>query len=76
MCLYLSLYISFLLFGHLFISFFICQKKNKKINKCPNNKNEIYNDKYKHTRDRLFGLPEEQKAANMFILLLHQTDLA
>ena len=75
MCLYLSLYISFLLFEHLFISFFICQKNNKKINKCPNNKKEIY-DKYKHTRDRLFGLPEEQKAANMFILLLHQTDLA
>ena len=30
----------------------------EKINKCPNNKKEIhvYNDKYKHTRDRLFGL--------------------
>jgi hypothetical protein len=24
--------------------------------KCPNNKKEIYNDKYRHTRDRLFGL--------------------
>ena len=24
--------------------------------KCPNNKKEIY-DKYRHTRDRLFGLP-------------------
>jgi hypothetical protein len=22
----------------------------------PNNKKEIYNDRYKHTRDRLFGL--------------------
>jgi hypothetical protein len=29
----------------------VCQKK-----KCPNNKKEIYNDKYRHTRDRLFGL--------------------
>ena len=29
-------------------------KKNKK--KCQNNKKEIYNDKYRHTRDRLFGL--------------------
>ena len=29
-----------------------CVKK-----KCPNNKKEIYNDKYRHTRDRLFGLP-------------------
>ena len=28
-----------------------CVKK-----KCPNNKKEIYNDKYRHTRDRLFGL--------------------
>jgi hypothetical protein len=37
----------------------VWQKKNT----CPNNKKEIYNDKYKHTRDRLFGLPEEQKAA-------------
>ena len=26
-CLYLSLYISFLLFGHFFIFFFLCQKK-------------------------------------------------
>ena len=25
-------------------------------NKCPNNKKEIYKDKYRHTRDRLFGL--------------------
>ena len=30
------------------------QKKNKK--KCPNDKKEIYNDKYKHTRDKLFVL--------------------
>ena len=28
-----------------------CPKK-----KCPNNNKEIYNDKYRHTRDRLFGL--------------------
>jgi hypothetical protein len=31
----------------------MCQKK---INKFPNSKKEIYNDKYRHTRDRLFGL--------------------
>ena len=31
-------------------------KKKQKKNKCPNNKKEIYNDKYRHTRDRLFGL--------------------
>jgi hypothetical protein len=31
----------------------VAEKKMIK-NKCPNNKNEIYNDKYKHTRDRLF----------------------
>jgi hypothetical protein len=45
-CLYLSLYISFLLFRHKW-------KKNVQIIK-----KEIYilNDKYKHTRDRLFGL--------------------
>ena len=24
--------------------------------KCPNNKKKIYNDKYRHKRDRLFGL--------------------
>ena len=35
------------------LSVSVCQKKNKK---CPNNKKEIYNDKYRHTRDRLFGL--------------------
>jgi len=29
----------------------MCQKNNNN-----NNKKEIYNDKYKHTRDRLFGL--------------------
>ena len=31
--------------------FFLTNKK-----KCPNNKKEMYNDKYRHTRDRLFGL--------------------
>ena len=51
-CLYLSLYISFLLFGHSFLE--LAEKKTKK--KRPTNKKEIYNDKYKHTRDRLFGL--------------------
>jgi hypothetical protein len=32
------------------------KKKEKGKSKCPNNKKEIYNDKYKHTRDRLLGL--------------------
>jgi hypothetical protein len=32
------------------------QKTNKKTNKNPNNKKEIYNDKYRDTRDRLLGL--------------------
>jgi hypothetical protein len=40
-CLYLSLYISFLLFGNFFC---LCGKKNEK--KCTINKKEIYNDKY------------------------------
>jgi hypothetical protein len=35
------------------LSVSMCQKK---IKKCPNNKKEIYNDKYRHTRDVLFGL--------------------
>ena len=52
-CLYLPLYISFLLFGHLllFIFFFLKKKKNVQIIK-----RKYKNDKYKHTRDRLFGL--------------------
>ena len=33
------------------LSVSVCQKK-----KIPNNKKEIYNDKYRHTKDRLFGL--------------------
>ena len=53
-CLYLSLYISS-----------VAEKKNIK-NKCPNNKNEIYNDKYKHTRDRLFDL--HYKTMNTMII--------
>jgi hypothetical protein len=35
--------------------FFLNTDKNQK-KKCQNNKKEIYNDKYRHTRDRLFGL--------------------
>jgi hypothetical protein len=34
----------------------VCQKKT---NKCPNNKKEIYNDKYRHKRDILFGLVKQ-----------------
>ena len=33
----------------------VCGKK-KRMKKSQNNKKEICNDKYKHTRDRLFGL--------------------
>ena len=56
-CLYLSLYISFLLFGHFFLFFWLCVSQNKELKlKFPNNKKEIYNDKNRHTRDRLFGL--------------------
>jgi hypothetical protein len=40
----------FLLFYFYFFDT-LCVKK-----KCPNNKKKIYNDKYRHTRDRLFGL--------------------
>ena len=65
-CLYLSLYISFLSFGHFYYfwhNFFffknvqIIKRKYQK-KKCPNIKKEIYNDKYRHTRYRLFGLPQ------------------
>jgi hypothetical protein len=51
-CLYLLLYISFLLFGHSFLE--LAEKKTKK--KRPTNKKEIYNDKYKHTKDRIIGV--------------------
>ena len=45
-CLYLSfkIYISFFIIWTFFFHL------------CRNNKKEIYNDKYKHTRDRLFGI--------------------
>ena len=35
-------------------------------NKCPNNKKEIYNNKYKHTRDRLFDLSSPKTENNKF----------
>jgi len=37
----------------------VCLYFSIKKKKCPNNKKEIYNDKYRHTRDRLFGLSNE-----------------
>jgi hypothetical protein len=49
--LYLTLYISFLLFGHFFDTQMCVTKK-----KCPNYKKEIYHDKYRHIRERLVGL--------------------
>ena len=36
--------------------FFGTGRKKKTKKKRPTNKKEIYNDKYKHTRDRLFGV--------------------
>jgi hypothetical protein len=94
-CLYLALYISFLLFGHFFlkhrdrkhysikvvesiqfvctgnsaISRVLCNANTYRsiheglfVNSSPaNNKKEIYNAKYRHTRDRLFGLTKRKK---------------
>jgi hypothetical protein len=51
----------------LFVS--VCPKK-KNNKKCPNNKKEIYNDKYSHTRDRLFGLGR-QYAFKISDFILH-----
>ena len=50
---------------------FLSQNKKKIIkkinnNKWSNNKKEIYNDKYKHTRDRLFGLVSICTKYNIF----------
>ena len=41
--------------------------------KCPNNKKEIYNDKYKHTRDSLFGLHESMSINRLNIVTLQQS---
>ena len=49
------------------LSFSVCQKNNNKA-KCPNNKTEIYNDKYRHTRDRLFGLLSDHHAQTHLII--------
>ena len=38
------------------LSVSVSKKKKKRKKKCPNNNKELYNDKYRHTRDRLFGL--------------------
>ena len=48
------------------IIYFQCGRKKNDKKKCPNNKNEIYNDKYKHTRDRLFDL--HYKTMNTMII--------
>jgi hypothetical protein len=42
-------------------------EKNK-IKKCPNDKKEIYNDKYKDTRDRLFSLYEIMAVVVKFLV--------
>ena len=53
MCVYICHYIFPVYYlDILFLFLFSWQTKKK----CPNNKKEIYNDKYRHTRDRLFGL--------------------
>ena len=44
----------------------VWQKKKK----CPNNKKEIYNDKYKQTRDSLFGLHESMSINRLNIVTL------
>ena len=48
----------FVIIYFLFIiwTFFFGTGRKKKPKKRPTNKKEIYNDKYKHTRDRLFGV--------------------
>jgi hypothetical protein len=42
--------------GHFFLTHRVSKKKLFNLKNLPNNKKEIYNDKYRHTRDRLFGL--------------------
>jgi hypothetical protein len=49
----LCVYICHYIFPFYYLDIFFSATLKKK---CPNNKKEIYNDKYKHTRDRLFGL--------------------
>ena len=46
-------------------AFCLCVLKNPK---CPNNKKEIYSDKYRHTRDRLFGLDGRQHGGMAYII--------
>ena len=49
MFIFVTIYFLFIIWT--FIIFLIqCDRKKKKNNKCPNNEKEIYNDKYKHTR--------------------------
>jgi hypothetical protein len=51
----------------LYFRFIVTFGKKKK--KCPNDKKEIYNDKYRHTRDRLFGLYITMKEKRGTILI-------
>jgi hypothetical protein len=44
-------------FYYFYIVVLSVSEQNKK---CPNNKKKIYNDKYKHIRDRLFDLNYDQ----------------
>jgi hypothetical protein len=41
--------------------------------KCPNKKKEIYNDKYRHTRDRLFGLRLVVQTETKYIPMLDRS---
>ena len=52
----LCVYICHYIFPFYYLDIYFYFFKFISNNKCPNNKKEIYNDKYKHTRDRLFGL--------------------
>ena len=60
LCVYICNYI--FPFNIIWTLFFFSVLNRKKINKkCPNNKKEIYNDKYKHTRDKLFSLSSNMR---------------
>jgi hypothetical protein len=40
------------------------RKLNINLKKCLNNEKEMYNDKNRHTKDRLFGLPNSKNTVD------------
>lgn len=69
MCFYVIRPNNLFLVCHYRFSFYYLDCVSKK---CPNNKKKIYNDKYRHTRDRLFGLLchlHEQTRGDHFVSL-------